>query len=93
MAFRQVQSHGSLDDLKHYINLAFLAGFGGEPTGTDPLVLDLDGDGLELTRPDAANIYFDIDQDGFSAVFAKVTVWLCRRRASHQRKRRFHSKV
>ena len=72
VAFRQVQSHGSLDDIKHYISLAFLAGFGGEPMGTDPLVLDLDGDGLELTRPGAANVYFDIDQDGFS----ERTAWV-----------------
>ena len=70
VAFRQVVQHGSLDDLKRYLNLALLAGFGGEPAGTDPLVLDLDGDGLELTRPE--NVYFDIDHDGF----AERTAWV-----------------
>ncbi|UZE48465.1 hypothetical protein ONR75_27305 [Rhodopseudomonas sp. P2A-2r] len=72
VAFRQILAHGSLDDYKRYLNLALLAGFGGEPAGTDPLVLDLDGDGLELTRPDAANVYFDVDHDGF----AERTAWV-----------------
>jgi Ca2+-binding RTX toxin-like protein len=72
VAFRQIRAHASLDQYKHYLNLALLAGFGGEPAGTDPLVLDLDGDGLELTRPDAANVYFDIDHDGFS----ERTAWV-----------------
>jgi hypothetical protein len=40
--------------------------------GTDPLVLDLDGNGLDLVRRDASNVYFDIDSDGF----AEKTGWL-----------------
>ncbi|MEA2879899.1 MAG: hypothetical protein QOF14_5095, partial [Hyphomicrobiales bacterium] len=51
---------------------AIAAGFGGTPSGTDPLVLDLDGDGLELTRADGGNVYFDIDHDGF----AERTGWV-----------------
>ncbi len=31
-----------------------------------PLVLDLDGDGIELISLDNTNIYWDIDQDGFA---------------------------
>ena len=34
------------------------------PTSKDPLLLDLDGDGLELLAP-ADGVYFDIDNDGF----------------------------
>ncbi|WP_321395894.1 tandem-95 repeat protein [Emcibacter sp.] len=32
---------------------------------TDPLVLDLDGDGLELTSETVVSPYFDMDEDGF----------------------------
>jgi len=49
-----------------YIDLALMAGFGGGPSGNDPLVLDLNGDGLQLTRRDDANIYFDVDHEGFA---------------------------
>jgi len=66
VVFQQVQGDRSLDTIARYINLAFLAGFGGEPSGTDPLVLDLDGDGLELTQQDGSDVYFDVDHDGFS---------------------------
>jgi hypothetical protein len=66
VVFRQVQGDTSLNQIARYINLAFLAGFGGQPSGTDPLVLDLDGDGLELTQRDGSDVYFDVDHDGFS---------------------------
>ena len=33
--------------------------------GLDPLVLDLDGDGVELTREDSSKVYFEFDTDGF----------------------------
>jgi len=59
-------------DLEHYVALALKAGFGVGIDGTDPLVLDLDGDGLELYRRDTANVYFDLDQDGF----AERTAWV-----------------
>jgi hypothetical protein len=66
--FKQVLGESSLAAFKQYIKLAF----GGTPSGTDPLVLDLDGDGLELTRSDGGNVYFDIDHDGF----AERTGWV-----------------
>ncbi|WP_436176016.1 hypothetical protein, partial [Mesorhizobium sp. LjNodule214] len=37
-----------------------------------PLVLDLDGDGVELTSLDGSNVYFDLDADGF----AERTGWV-----------------
>ena len=40
--------------------------------GADPLVLDLDGDGIETTGIDDARVYFDIDGDRF----AERTGWL-----------------
>jgi Ca2+-binding RTX toxin-like protein len=72
VVFKQELGHGSLDDMRRGIVLARMAGFGGEPSGTDPLVLDLKGDGLELTRRDDSNIYFDVDHDGF----AERTAWV-----------------
>ncbi|QDH73169.1 calcium-binding protein [Brevundimonas sp. M20] len=39
----------------------------------DPLVLDLDGDGIELVGLDASNAFFDIDNDGFAEHTAWVT--------------------
>ncbi|HEX8665517.1 MAG TPA: calcium-binding protein [Beijerinckiaceae bacterium] len=71
VAFRQVTGHGSLEDLETFLNLALKAGYGGGTSGADPLVLDLDGDGLELTRRDAG-AYFDVDRDGF----AERTAWV-----------------
>jgi RHS repeat-associated protein len=40
-------------------------GFGLAQTQASPLVLDLDGDGIELTAVETPTIYFDIDGDGF----------------------------
>ncbi|TBC87276.1 calcium-binding protein (plasmid) [Rhizobium leguminosarum] len=37
-----------------------------------PLVLDLDGDGVELTGIEGSNVYFDLDADGF----AERTGWI-----------------
>jgi Ca2+-binding RTX toxin-like protein len=50
-----------------------LGGFGdGENTGS-PLVLDLDGDGIELaTVNGSGSVYWDIDQDGF----AEASGWI-----------------
>lgn len=41
--------------------------------GSDPLVLDLDGDGFELTNRTSASPFFDIDDDGYleRTAFAK----------------------
>ncbi|MFG5379674.1 calcium-binding protein [Yoonia sp. R2-816] len=44
--------------------------FDGPPR--DPLVLDLDGDGVELTSLETSNAYFDLDGDGF----AENTGWV-----------------
>lgn len=38
----------------------------------DPLILDLDGDGIELTSLEGSTVYFDYDQDGF----AERTGWV-----------------
>ena len=66
VVLKQVMGEGgSLEDFKKYLNLALKAGFGTGITGTDPLILDLDGDGLELTRRDYGNVYFNLDNDGF----------------------------
>ncbi len=40
--------------------------FGGLMNHVSPLVLDLDGDGVELTHTYDENVYFDIDADGFA---------------------------
>ncbi|MEO1711558.1 MAG: hypothetical protein AAFR70_14955, partial [Pseudomonadota bacterium] len=52
-------------ELEQYVSLVRKASFGVGLDGTDPLVLDLDGDGIELIRRDSGLIYFDIDADGF----------------------------
>ncbi|HYI49486.1 MAG TPA: calcium-binding protein [Allosphingosinicella sp.] len=56
----------SLTNFKHFVNLALLSGFGWSPFQYfDPLVLDLDGDGFELSATDTRNVYFEFDNDGF----------------------------
>jgi Ca2+-binding RTX toxin-like protein len=62
----------TLDSLYKYVSLALKAGFGVGLPGSDPLVLDLDGDGVELIRREASSIYFDVDADGF----AERTAWV-----------------
>ncbi|MCF7748888.1 hypothetical protein GLP43_15100 [Sulfitobacter sp. M39] len=42
------------------------------PRPIDPLVIDLDGDGVELTSLETSNAYFDLDHDGF----AENTGWV-----------------
>ncbi|MCZ7929171.1 calcium-binding protein [Agrobacterium pusense] len=41
-------------------------------TNSDPLVLDVDGDGIELSTLAASNVHFDYDRDGF----AERTGWV-----------------
>ncbi len=41
-------------------------------TGADPLILDLDGDGIETIGMDDADVWFDLDGD----LFAEKTGWL-----------------
>ncbi|MDX2288903.1 MAG: calcium-binding protein [Hyphomicrobiaceae bacterium] len=62
----------SLAELTADIKVILKSGFGVSSNGTDPLVLDLDGDGLELIRSDASRAYFDIDGDNF----AERTAWV-----------------
>jgi len=40
--------------------------FRGEDAPSAPLVLDLDGDGIELRNPGRSRVYFDIDYDGYA---------------------------
>ncbi|MCP4195179.1 MAG: hypothetical protein GY768_31650 [Planctomycetaceae bacterium] len=42
------------------------------PAPIDPLVIDLDGDGIELTALEGSSAYFDLDGDGF----AERTGWV-----------------
>ncbi|WP_208347476.1 calcium-binding protein [Pseudaestuariivita rosea] len=49
-----------------------LADILGEGPPIDPLVIDLDGDGLELISLNASEAYFDLDGDGF----AERTGWV-----------------
>jgi len=55
----------SFENLKQYLNLALKAGFGVGLYGFDPLVLDLDGDGYELTTEGNSRAHFEFDNDGF----------------------------
>jgi hypothetical protein len=55
-----------------FINLALKAGFGIGLHGFDPVVLDLDGDGYELTTQANSRTYFEFDSDGFG----ERTGWL-----------------
>jgi Ca2+-binding RTX toxin-like protein len=55
----------SLDNLRQHVNLALKAGFGVGLFSFDPLVLDLDGDGLELTTVGNSKTFFEFDGDGF----------------------------
>ncbi|MGB5777844.1 MAG: calcium-binding protein, partial [Allopontixanthobacter sediminis] len=62
----------SLGTFTQFINLALKAGFGVGFTGWDPIVLDLDGDGYELTTQRNSGVYFEFDADGF----AEKTGWV-----------------
>jgi trimeric autotransporter adhesin len=67
----KVTDHVSEQEIRAYIKKAVQQSSGGTPVGTDPLVIDLDRDGLELTRQEDG-VYFDIDNDGF----AEHTGWV-----------------
>jgi len=70
VAFQQVMvapGSATLADFETYVRLALKAGF-----GTDPLILDLDGDGFEFVRRGNDDIYFDLDGDDF----AERTAWV-----------------
>lgn len=71
VAFRQVRTEAdaSISSLTQYLNLALRAGFGHCLIGIDPLIIDLDGDGIELSG--SASTYFDLNGDGF----AERAVW------------------
>lgn len=55
-----------------FVNLALKAGFGVDLNGMDPLVLDLNGDGFNLTTEANSKTYFEFDSDGF----AEHTGWV-----------------
>ena len=69
--FKQALGKATIADLKEYIKAALAAGGMNPAFNSDPLVLDLDGDGLELTRQ-TNGIYFEMDSDGF----AEKTAWV-----------------
>jgi Ca2+-binding RTX toxin-like protein len=54
-----------VSNMRQYVNLALRAGFGAY-FGSDPLVLDLDGDGYELTSALVSSSRFEFDGDGFA---------------------------
>ncbi len=71
--FRQeFVENGTLENLRDYINLAFYSAFGSGLVGRDPLVIDLDRDGIELTSLSQSSAYFELDGDGF----AEHTAWV-----------------
>ncbi|MBP6014326.1 MAG: AHH domain-containing protein [Alphaproteobacteria bacterium] len=72
VVFKQifVPEGASLESIKRYLNLALKAGFGTCIIGTDPLVIDVDGDGVELTS--SQTTYFDMNGDGW----AERTTWV-----------------
>ncbi len=61
-----------VNGVAQYVNLALYAGFGHGLPGFDPLVLDLDGDGFEVTAREYSQVYFDFEANGF----AKQTGWV-----------------
>ncbi len=62
----------SMGKFIQFVNLALKAGFGVGFTGWDPIVLDLDGDGYELTTQRNSGVHFEFDGDGF----AEKTGWV-----------------
>ncbi|MBU2588384.1 MAG: hypothetical protein KJ872_09750 [Alphaproteobacteria bacterium] len=62
----------SQEKFTQFLNLALKAGFGVGFSGWDPIVLDLDGDGYELTTQRNSGIHFEFDGDGF----AEKTGWV-----------------
>lgn len=51
-----------------FVDIGLVLYFGSPlfQTVKDPLILDLDGDGIELTALADSNVHFDYDKDGFS---------------------------
>ena len=52
LAINQVLGKGSLAALEAYVSLALKAGFRHTLDGHDPLILDLNGSGLDIVRRD-----------------------------------------
>ncbi len=67
---------GTADELYDFLNMEKIIvheeirvaeeDFGIAKNSASPLVLDLDGDGIELTSLEDSNVFWDIDQDGFA---------------------------
>lgn len=62
----------TLGRIENFVNLALYAGFGHGLNGVDPLVLDLDGDGYQLTTEVNSQVWFDYNRNGF----AQHTGWV-----------------
>jgi Ca2+-binding RTX toxin-like protein len=62
----------SWDRFEQFINLSLYAGFGHGIPGHDPLVLDLGGDGYQLTTEANSSTWFDFNQNGY----AQRTGWV-----------------
>ena len=63
---QELVESGSLAAFTNYVNLATKQAFGFGIDGQDPLILDLDGDGIELSSLSVSDTYFDLDGDGFA---------------------------
>ncbi|TCM07353.1 calcium-binding protein [Sphingomonas sp. PP-CC-3G-468] len=62
----------TLARLNDFINLSLYAGFGHGLPGYDPLVLDLNGDGYQLTTEANSNVWFDFNHNEY----AQHTGWV-----------------
>lgn len=63
---------GSVHNLTNYVNLTLYSGYGHGLSKKDPLVLDLNGDGYQLTTERHSKVWFDFDHSGF----AQHTGWV-----------------
>lgn len=57
---------GSWEQFTGFVNLALKAGFGVGLSGQDPIVLDLNGDGISLWTAQNSPVYVDLNTSGFS---------------------------
>lgn len=62
----EVGERTSSADFRKYVNLALLAGFGSGLPNFDPIVLDLNGNGIELWTAQNSPVYRDLNLTGFS---------------------------
>lgn len=68
-----IQTHiGNDDPIREMLYGPWLAALGGTPTNIDPLILDLDGNGVQTTALTNSGTYFDMDANGY----AEHTAWV-----------------